>query len=216
MQGHIYLRHSDLFGQRPHLATLKSKLRRFKLSDVIFTLSRINVLLGRQRMLREGSQNQRKLEELLRENYVAIDLPTGLDERPIFFRQSILNLQRLCILLCGEEASVVTKGKTLGGYELGNCCLMMNDHLVSPEAERRAGEGTDIKQRRHIGLQIAPMIELYNPPRLEQAVVRAEKLFFEILNSPEMEAHVMQELKGLILPTPSSRLPVFPSTLIAI
>ncbi|HYJ84508.1 MAG TPA: hypothetical protein VEW46_00450 [Pyrinomonadaceae bacterium] len=90
----------------------------------------------------------------------------------------------------------MTKGKTLGGYELGNCCLMMNDYLVSPKEERRAGEGTDIKQRRHIGLQIAPMIELYNPPRLEQAVVRVETIFSEILNSKEMKAHVTQELKG--------------------
>jgi hypothetical protein len=196
MEGHIYLRHSDLFGKRPHLATLKTKLSQFKLSDVIFTLSRINVLLGRQRMLREGSNNQRKLEELLRENYIWVDLTRALDDRPIFFRQSILNLQRLCILLCSEEATVVTKGKTPGGYELGSCCLMMNDHLVLPQAERRAGEGTDIKQRRHIGLQIAPMIELYNPPRVEQAVVRAETIFSEILNSPEMKAHIMQELNG--------------------
>jgi hypothetical protein len=196
MQGQIYLRHSDLFGQRPYLATLKKKLRQFKLSDVVFTLSRINVLLGRQRMLREGNEGQRKLEELLRANYIEPDLLKGLDGRPIFFRQSILNLLRLCILVCSEAASVVTKGKSPGGYELGRCCLMMNDQLVSPKEERRAGEGTDIKQRRHIGLQIAPMIELYNPPRLEQAVVRAETIFSEILSSQEMKTHVTQQLKG--------------------
>jgi hypothetical protein len=98
MQGHIYLRHSDLFGQRPHLATLKKKLRQFKLSDVIFTLSRINVLLGRQRMLREGNESQRKLEELLRANYIEPDLLKGSDERPFFFGNpySIFYVCALC------------------------------------------------------------------------------------------------------------------------
>src|SRR5437899_10136448 len=143
---HQYLRHEDLFGERSHLSTLKSKLRQFKLSNVLFTLTRINVLLGRQAILRENKEKQRELQELLISNYLDPNLLRSVpkakfdslsaDERPIFFRQQILNLLRMCILACREDATMTTEGKSRGAYELGLCCLMMNDHLVSTAEER--------------------------------------------------------------------------------
>lgn len=209
MSGHAYLTYCDLFDERSRLATLKQQLRQFNLSNVIFTLARISVLLCRQGMLRESKDKQRELQELLISNYIDSELlegslkprfgHLGADERPIFFRQQILNLLRMCILLCREDAPLTTEGKSLGGYELGRCCLMMNDHLVSSRQERATGEGTDLKRRRHIGLQLAPNFELYNPPQAARAIVRAETLFSEILFSDEMKATLGQELPGFDL-----------------
>lgn len=200
MIGHVYLRYCDLFDERSRLITLKQKLRQFKLSNVIFTLARISLLLGRQGMLREGKDNQRELQELLISNYIGPELlegnlkprfgHLGADECPIFFRQQILNLLRMCVLLCREDAPMTTEGKSRGGYELGQCCLMMNDHLVSPKEEQATNEGSDKKRRMHIGLQLAPNIELNNPPQAARAVVRAESLFSEILFSDDMKAKI--------------------------
>ncbi|MDQ1638362.1 MAG: hypothetical protein QOF62_1701 [Pyrinomonadaceae bacterium] len=200
MTGYVYLRYCDLFDERSRLITLKQKLRQFKLSNIIFTLARISLLLGRQGMLREGKDNQRQLQELLISNYIGPELLEGnlkprfghfgADERPIFFRQQILNLLRMCVLLCREDAPMTTEGKSRGGYELGQCCLMMNDHLVSPKEEQATGEGSDKKRRMHIGLQLAPNIELNNPPQAARAVVRAESLFSEILFSDDMKAKI--------------------------
>ena len=200
MTGHEYMRYCDLFDERSRLATLRRKLRQFKLSNVVFTLSRISVLLGRQRMLRENKDKPRELQELLISNYIDPELLEGIlkprfghlgaDERPIFFRQQILNLLRMCVLLCREDAPITTEGKSRGGYELGQCCLMMNDHLVSPKEERATGEGRNKKRRMHIGLQLAPNIELNNPPQAARAVVRAETLFSEILFTDDMKAKI--------------------------
>ena len=200
MTGHEYMRYCDLFDERSRLATLRRKLRQFKLSNVVFSLSRISVLLGLQRMLRENKDKPRELQELLISNYIDPELLEGIlkprfghlgaDERPIFFRQQILNLLRMCVLLCREDAPITTEGKSRGGYELGQCCLMMNDHLVSPKEERATGEGRNKKRRMHIGLQLAPNIELNNPPQAARAVVRTETLFSEILFTDDMKAKI--------------------------
>lgn len=209
MLGSTYIRYSDLCDQSLPLATLKKKLRQFKLSSVIFTLSRINVLLGRQRMLSEGREAMQELQGLLVSNFIDDDLLEGRlkpkfghcksDEHPIFLRQQILNLLRLCALVCQENAPVITDGKTSGGYEFGRCCLIMNDHLLSKKEERAINAGTSLKRRKHLGIQLAPLLELYNPPKMDQAVVRAETIFSEILNSQEMQPIVQRELKGFDL-----------------
>lgn len=209
MSSYIYLRHQDLFDRRSRLSTLKRKLRQFKLSNVLFTLTRINVLLGRQAILRENRKKQRELHELLISNYLDPELVEDIlkprfghftaDERPIFFRQQILNLLRMCVLICRENATVTTEGKSHGAYELGRCCLMMNDLLVSAKEELATSTGTDRKQRRQISLQIAPNIELNNPPQAARAIVRAEALFSEILRSDEMSATFKKELPGFDL-----------------
>lgn len=206
MMSGTYISYSDLCDQRLPLATLKTKLRQFKLSNVIFTLSRINVLLGRQRMLGEGREAMQDLQYRLVANYVDDELLEGrlkprfgqlkTDEHPLFIRQQILGLIRLCALVCRESAATITDGKTAGGYALGRCCLIMNDHLLSKKEERAIAVGADPKRRKHLGMQLAPILELYNPPRIEQAVVRAETIFSEILDSPEMQAIIRRELRG--------------------
>jgi hypothetical protein len=202
-----YIAYSDLCDEKLPLATLKRRLRQFKLSNTIFTLSRINVLLGRQRMLGEGREAMQDLQGRLVANYIDDELledrlkprfgPLKRDERPLFSRQQILNLIRHCALVCQESGSMIPDGKTPGGYELGRCCLIMNDHLLSKREERTISEGTSLKRRKHLGIQLAPLLELYNPPKIDQAVVRAEIIFSEILNSPEMKAIIGRELQGV-------------------
>lgn len=203
----VYLRYSDLFDEKPTLAALKKKLRQFKLSSVVLDLSRINVLLGREVMLGRGRKSMQDLQGLLVENYIDDEILEGRlkprfgsqmrDESPIFNRQQALTLIRLCALVCSEDAPLLAHGKTPEGYELGRCALMMNDHLVSAKEERSINEGTGLKRRKHLGLQLAPLLEFYNPPRINYAAVRAEAIFSEVLNSPEMQALVPRELKGL-------------------
>jgi hypothetical protein len=202
-----YIAYSELCDEKLPLATLKKRLRQFKLSNVIFTLSRINVLLGRQRMLGEGREAMQKLQGRLVDNFIDDELledrlkprfgPVKRDERPLFLRQQVLNLIRLCALVCREGASMITDGRSPGGYELGRCCLIMNDHLLSKGEERAISEGTSLKRRKHLAIQLAPLLELYNPPKIDQAVVRAEIIFSEILNSPEMKAIINRELQGV-------------------
>jgi hypothetical protein len=205
----IYIRYSDLCEQKLPLATLKKRLRQFKLSNVMFHLSRMNVLLGRNRMLRESREKMHDLQGRLIVNYIDDELLEGklkpkyghskTDEETVFLRQQILNLLRLCASVCRESATLIADGKTPGGYELGRCCLIMNDHLLSKKEERITGEGTNLKRRRHLALQLAPLLELYNPPSVRQAVVRAETIFSEVLNSEEMQAIAQRELRGFDL-----------------
>jgi hypothetical protein len=222
MLGQVYLRYSDRFGKKPHSATLKKKLGQFKLSNLVLTLARINVLLGWRRMLGENREDKKSLQGLLVANFIDDDLlnaplPPQLaneflaghpspqlghlppDLVPIFSRQQVLNLLRLGILFCNEQGTLLTDGKTAGGRDLGMCCLMMNDHLLSVREERAISKGSDAKRRKHIGMQLAPILELYNPPSFEKALVRSDIIFSELVNSQEMQVHVQKDLKGFDL-----------------
>lgn len=206
MQGNIYIRYSDLYGERCSLATLKKDLRQFNLSNVLFHVSRMNVLLGRQRMLREGRAAMQDLQGQLIANYIDDEILEGklkpkfgrakTDECAVFTRLQGLGLLRLIAMESKESGSIVADGKTNGGYILGRCCLTMNDHLLSKREERIISEGTDLKRRKHLAIQLAPLLELYNPPRLDRSVVRAESLFSDLLSTRQMKAIEQRELRG--------------------
>jgi len=210
MLSYVYIRHADVMGQRAHLATLKKSVRKLKFSNAVFALSRINVLLARQTMMLEGVDERRKLQSFFVNNYIDDDLWRAIErwigrlrstesqpvEFAVFIRQQMLNLIRLCILVGREEGSIIVNGQTSGGYEFGKCCVMMNDHLLTSREERAVNEGSDTKRTKHISLQLAPILELYNPPGVQRAVVRAETLFDDILKSPEMRAIAKKKLQG--------------------
>jgi hypothetical protein len=209
MRGNLYISYSELFGQKPPLSSLKMALRQFKLSDALFHVSRMNVLLGRNRMLGEGREAMQELQGQLVANYIDDEIlegklkpifgPFKRDERAVFVRQAALGLLRLIALVCEESAATIAVGKTPGGYQLGRSCLMMNDHLLSRREEKAISEGSSSKRKRHLGMQLAPLLELYNPPRLNRAVVRAEIMFSELLNSDEMRVIAKSKLGGFDL-----------------
>lgn len=210
MLSYVYIRYADVTGRQAHLTALKKALGKLKLSSTLFALSRINVLLGRQRMMREGATDGRNLQNILVANYIDDELLRGIErtivrlrsshdgpsEFAVFTRQQMLNLLRLCILVGREESLVTVDGKTYGGYELGRCCLMMNDHLLTAKEERAISQGGVNKRTKHISLQLAPILELYNPPDVQRAVVRAETIFSDLLKSPQMQATAKQQLQG--------------------
>lgn len=211
MLGYVYIKYSDIVGRRPHLNTLKKTLRQLKLSSTLFALTRINTLLGRQKIMDEGPSAMRDLQSLLVTNYIddilRAEIETAIrrfrnaasapSQFAVFTRQQILNLLRLAILVCKEESSVLVDGQTVGAYQLGQSCVMMNDHLLTPREERAINEGGVTKRSKHIALQLAPIMELYNPLDLQRAVVRAETLFSDLLHSPEMLAIAKHQLHGL-------------------
>jgi hypothetical protein len=210
MQGNTYIRHSDLFDEQVvPLPRLKKQLRRFNLSNALFHVSRMNVLLGFQRMLREGREAMQKLQGHLVNNYIDDEIlegklkplfgPSKRDECSVFTRQQSLALLRLIAQECKDSETMMADGQTPGGYLLGRCCLAMNDHLLSKREERDISEGTDLKRRKHLAIQLAPLLELYNPPRLDRSVVRAEVIFSELLNSERMKAIAQRELRGFDL-----------------
>jgi|SRR5215213_384136 len=206
MQGNIYIRYSDLFDQPFSLATLKKELRQFKLSNVLFHVARMNVLLGRHRILRENREAMQDLQGQLIANYIddqiledKLKVKFGrfkMDEYAVFTRLQCLGLLRLIASESKESASITSEGKTPGGYSLGRCCLIMNDHLLSKKEEKAISEGTDLKRRKHLAIQLAPLLELYNPPAADRSVVRAEILFSELLKTKTMEAIRQRELRG--------------------
>lgn len=209
MRGSTYIRYSDLFNEKPSLATLKKELRKFDPANVLFHLTRMNVLLGRQRMLREGREAMQKLQGQLIANYIDDEILEGklkpkygstkTDECSVFTRQQSLGLLRLIATEWKDTGAITAEGKTCGGYALGRCCLIMNDHLLSKKEEGITGEGSSLKRRKHLSIQLAPLFELYNPPRLDRSVVRAEILFKDLLESEEMQAITRRELRGFDL-----------------
>lgn len=194
MESIVYLRYSDLFDQRIPLPTLKKKLRQFNLTNLLITLSRINILLCRQHTLDRSTKKRGELQSLLADHYMSDEtLYSKLKNKydpsfnPIFTRQQMLFLFRLSILTCSENTSLHPNDNQESKFRFGECCLIASDHLGSRKEEKAISEGSDSKRTRHIGYQLAPVTELYNPVSLKYALVRSEILYGEILKSQQFK-----------------------------
>lgn len=203
MTGLIYLRYSDLFDEKPHLQTLKKHLRRFKRSDILHHLSRINTFLSNDRMMSGKASETQALHGALMRNYIDRDIYLNrilprygnekLNEVFIFNRLGVLYLFRLAVLVCSEDAELLADGGTEGGHLLGRCFLMVNDHLVGKKQERDTGSGSDEKIIKHLALQISPLLELYNPVDVLYGIYRFNRILFEILPSAEFKSFLDEE-----------------------
>ncbi|MEK6320216.1 MAG: hypothetical protein AABN33_00890 [Acidobacteriota bacterium] len=183
-------------------------LRRFQLSNAFFRFAQINVLLSLEMLMRnkEGMQNlqgalistfidDETLEQRLKSRYG----PAKRDESPIFTRQAALTLLRKCILYCYGNGELTGDDEGSGAFELGKCFLITNDHLVSLKEEKVISEGSKRKTRKHLALQLAPTLELYNPPNPERAVVRSDIMFSDVLRSKQTTAKLRENLPSFRL-----------------
>jgi len=198
-----YIGYLELFGERVPISGIKKRLRAFKLSNIVGELAWINTLLT---ISLHDDKKLRKVQGLLVANLIDDEIldtlkrkfgPEMMEQRPVFFPQQILTLLRVSLLVCTEDASLIADGKTEAGYTLGRCCLMITDHLLSKKQERAIAEGTNAKQRKHLGLQTAPTRELNNPTELQRAVVRTEIMFADLLKSNR--ATIKKKLQGFDL-----------------
>lgn len=192
--------------QKVLMVSLKKEVRKFKRVNVINQLAQMNTLIATNL---SDTENFRKIQSLLFDNFIDEELEAKLkerfgsentDERPLFFRQQILALLRLCILECSEEALLEPNGKTLGGFALGRCCLIMTDHLLSKKQERDISEGTSAKKRKHLAIQMAATFELNNPTKLHRALSRTD-ITLSQLSSLTTSKRLKQLLSGFNLKT---------------
>lgn len=203
MDASVFLRYSDLFDEKIPVQTLKKHLRRFKRSDIIHHLSRINALLASNAVFGSNKKEMQQLQYTFTHNYIDEQtfqeriLPRfgrhNVDETPIFTRLSILYLIRLCILNCSENATLLAGGGTKGGFLLGLCCLIANDLIVTKKEEQVIQSGSNQKISKHLALQLSPVIELLNPVNLDSGIYRFDKLLFEIPESPEFIEYLAKE-----------------------
>jgi hypothetical protein len=204
----VYIRYSDLFDERPPLSKVQTILKRFKLSQTFFRLAQINVLLARE-MLKRDKEGMQHLQGSLISTFVDDETweqrlkprygPAKRDESPIFTRQAALALLRKCTLHSSADGELTGDDEGSGAYELGKCFLIINDHLVSQAQERAITEGSRTRTRKQLALQIAPTLELYNPPNPERAVVRSDIMFCDVLRSTKTRTKLREKLPGFNL-----------------
>ena len=209
MNHFVYIRYSDLFDERLPLSSIQVILKRFKRSQAFLRMAQINVLLSREMLMRD-KEGMQKLQGSLLATFLDDETferrlkarygPAKMDECPVFTRQAALALLRKCTLHSNVDG-LTDNDEGSGAYELGKCFLIVNDHLVSQAQERAISEGTRAKTRKQLALQLAPTMELYNPPNPERAVVRAETIFRDVLRSPQIRAKFREKLPGFNLAT---------------
>lgn len=180
------LRYSDL-GQKVSLPQLKKELRKFRLSSAMVALAQINTLVSLKKVNREGFSN---LSDYLVDNYFDLDIRSHprfaaaiSAGHPIFGRQHLLALMRLCALECDENGTLLADGHTAGGYALGRCYLILSDHYFTKENETAIASGSEPKRRRNLALQLAPQFELIIPQNLKRVMVRWEVMLSDVLSS---------------------------------
>lgn len=180
------LRYSDL-GQKVSLPKLKKDLGKFKLSSLMVALAQINTLISLKKVNREDFSN---LSDYLVDNYFDLDVrshPKFAAARqaghPIFGRQQLLTLMRMCALECTESGTLLADGHTTGGYALGRCYLILSDHYFTKKQEKAIASGSEPKRRRNLALQLAPQFELIIPQNLKRVMVRWEVMLSDVLSS---------------------------------
>lgn len=185
-----YLTYSYLYNQKTHFQTLKKKLRQFKSSDILLHLARINTLFFYYANFK-SEREYWELQNILKENFISKEIQRDIVRKPmakdmfVFTRQQILFLMRLSILNCSDDALLLAEGGTDGGFELGVCSLIANDYLITKKEEKATELGSNSKREKHLGLQLSPLFEFYNPLDFQRGLVRSEIIFSEILKSDE-------------------------------
>src|SRR5262249_932771 len=121
------------------------------------------------------SKDNQKLQELqgtLISNFLSNDIAANPDftrargnKGLVFARQQVLNLMRLTALESPQNGNLLADPNTAGGYQLGECCLVINDHLTSRKQERAISRGSTLKKHKHLALKLAPNFELHTPLR---------------------------------------------------
>lgn len=193
MKAGVVLRYSDLFDEKISLQTLRKFVKEFKRINLITQLSIINSFLSG---FAHGKDNEIELlQERLISNFIDENIleekikPKYGNESPanfvVFARLTIAYLARLCILNCSESSELVPHGKNAGGYQLGLCCLIANDYSLTKKEENKLNSFHPRTIQKHLALQLAPLLEFYNPISLENGIFRFQKILFETANSPE-------------------------------
>ncbi|HEX8565678.1 MAG TPA: hypothetical protein VF648_08405 [Pyrinomonadaceae bacterium] len=189
----VVLRYSDLFDEKASLQKLRKLVKQFDGRFLITQLSTINSFLS---AFAFGNDDEKiLLQKRLVANFIAEDVlenkikvsygnesPANL---PIFTRLTISYLTRLCILNYSESSNLIPDGKQKGGYQLGLCCLIANDYLTTEKEEIKLNSRRAKTIQKHLALQIAPLLEFYNPIKLENGIFRFQKILFETAKSPE-------------------------------
>lgn len=180
------LRYSDL-KEKVSLPKLKQELRRFNLSSVIVALAQINTLIALKKVNPEDFSN---LTEYLVDNYIDPSIRSHPEfiaalkaGHPIFGRQQLLTLMRLCALECNDRGTLLADGHTAGGYALGNCYLALSEHFFTKKNKNAIASGSVVKRRRNLALQLAPQFELMIPQNLKRVMVRWEVMLSDVLSS---------------------------------
>lgn len=200
-----YISRSELLGQRIPAGTLRRWVRGFKRSHTILQLAQMNAFLS---LFSEDADSVEKVQRTLAANYLNDTLMERLRAtfaqaknagRPVFFRQQILALLRMCLSVSEEDAPVSPVGKTDGGFVLGEACLVVSDYLLSEKQHKAIEEGTQARRRKHLAMQMGPQLELQNPLNLLLAIARAETIFSDLLRSRKIQAQLKQKLGGFEL-----------------
>lgn len=198
MDSFTYLRHSDIFGEKLPMPTLKKMLRGLGRASVLSNLSIINNIFTRGRVEAHGLDEYAKLHRELLGFYLRPDIcksisGLSLASSPVFTRLTSLYVAQLALLHGTDERPVLADGSTPGGWTLGEICLGANDYLLTPREERNTGEGSDVKRIRHLGFQIAPILEVFNPLDFVQGISRSHLIFSDILESNDLRTVLEEE-----------------------
>jgi hypothetical protein len=201
----LFLKYSEVFGEKRKLSRIKKTLRPLNLSSVATTLAQINVPLSFETLAKDNPRIQelqdslsaRFLDQSIREhpNFIA----GRADGHFAFTRQQILTMMRLAALECSSDSSAVVTAESSSGFSLGECCLAINDHLASSSQDRAIDKGSGARKHINLALKLAPNLELYNPQRPELAIARADRMFAQILSSKLWTDRFQKKLKGFDL-----------------
>jgi len=160
-----YSRYSDLFETPIPLSRIEQILSTFRLSDILFQLARINIILAKSRIEDCADQTQKRLMEIFFDEDIIQRINekyAGKVESPptFFFRLQTLALMRVFARVCSECAEREVRSKGDAKYFV-RCYLWITDQLETEDEIKAIIEGSVEEQRRALAPQLATSFELY-------------------------------------------------------
>ena len=178
-----YIRHSEIFGNRPKINDILSELAAFNYFDIEELLAKLNCILW-QDIPPSHAVQEALIKALFSQTYIQEanrDLARRLSQEipTVFFHpQQCLWLMKYAAQVCPRRGGDAITGESI--QRLGPIFMKANDFLTF---ERRREQQEDDEEMQHdeILAELLPSYELLNPPIPKYEIARAEIWFSDTI-----------------------------------
>jgi hypothetical protein len=197
------LSYSELYGRRPSELDVHKLLRELDPVSTVQALASVNAYLrlsmgGDPAPVRE-TQRQLIVRFIGDESLSQLKSRFGrenIENHLIFHSHQILYLMSLALRLCrgGSDANPMVTPRA--AFALGECCLMVNDLLLSPTEHEQLTIGATAARSLAAATQMLIPYEIQNPGSPQWLLFRSHVIFQELLSRPGIREKIAKECGG--------------------
>ncbi len=176
----ILITYTEILGNEPEASHLELILKKYKRSEVLFLLARLNCLLGTWKNSPDFGMDEALTRVFLQAHLHRVEsIRMNADRRVVFSRMGLLYLMKQACIMCPENGMVPSTDEARS--DVGMACLIANDlMLLSPVK----GSGDILAKLANI----FPFSDYVSHDHYPLEIARAQTIFGEVSKSLSLKA----------------------------